>query len=243
MEPEGAPQDPPSIGGSLILSVFFCCYLGYEIWYQWDFKGRFYLPLAIAGLIITFVVLNFLFYSISCWIRKKLGPSGGLFAFFSGFLVMLLVSYFFNPEARHQRLVEQFKDHIPVYLNLQPVDDVEEPPILIGKIAVVETGRTNAPDIRSDKFQKSIRADTPDEVSTVVLLKWEDKKLPVPEGAVVETCQLTAIHLPTKELTVTKEFEADWREINHKTQGRIWSGFLDPTVVDQYIRNLPTRKK
>ncbi len=237
------PEKNYSYGGSVLLAVFITCYLGFEIWYQWNFKGKIYVQIAVASLILTFFLLVWILSAISEWFRKQWGTLGSLFMFFAGFLVMLVISYFFNPEARHDRIVTRFENHIQDYLKINPVDKEDAPKILIGKVAVIEIGRKKLPDITSDRLQRNIRADSPEEVTTVIFLKWAKKKLPKIKKAIVDTCVLTAVYLPQNEITVEKHFEAEWKEVLHKPKGKIWMGYLDDTIIYRYIRNLPTRNK
>ncbi len=238
-KPEDSDQKK-TYGGSIVLAIFFICYAGYEIWFQWDFKQKWAFPVAVAALVLLFFLLAALFSSISLILSRKWGKIGSWIAFFVGFELILVTSYYFNPEVRHDRWVKKFDKQINEYVNLKPVVQDDQPDILKGKVVVVEMNRNGKPPrIISDRLQRYLRADSPEEVSTVILLRWGQKKVPKDINSVVETCSMTAIHKSSNKITAEKYFEADWRLVNHKSKGKIWMGHLPDTLVIEYITNLP----
>lgn len=235
--------DPPTAVASFILSIFLICYIGYEVWYQWDFRGKYAVHIAVICLICAFFVIYVPLRLLELWTIKRLQTGGRVLTIVFAFTTMIVVSYFFSPEARHERWIKQFDPHLKKYTALQPIEEKRPYDFIQGRIVVVERNRVgNRIEVTTDRLNRRLRADSPNEVRSVVWLEWDKKKLPQPAHAVVDVCHIRAIDLQTNKLTAEHFLEAKWREVRIKPEGTKWSGHLDDTKIYRYLRELPTKK-
>ncbi len=235
--------DPPTAVASFLLSIFLICYIGFEVWYQWDFRGEYAVHIAVICLICAFFVIFVPLRLLELWTIKHLQTAGRVLTIVFAFATMFVISYFFNPDARHERWVKQFAPHLKTYTSLQPVDVKRPYDFVFGRVVVVERNRKGDKiEIVSNRLNRRLRADSPEEVSTVIWLDWDKKKLPDPKEAVVDTCHIRAINLKTQQLTAKHLIEAKWRLVRIKPKGEKWSGYLDDTTIYRYLRELPIKK-
>ena len=126
------------------------------------------------------------------------------------------------------------------YMALTPADMPEADERIRGQCVIVEDF-TGAPEVSihlMETLPRPIRARSPDEVKSVVQLRWGRRTLPTPDGAWVETCALIVLDADTRQVVARRSFTGTWREVQQKGRGKYWAGYLPRDEVTTYLREL-----
>ena len=83
----------------------------------------------------------------------------------------------FHYFAQQEKVMSSFSPHLPEYLNNQWIEKRDAEPYLLGKAVTIDVDQKAVDEWTYPKLPDAIRALTPDEVGTVVQIKWDREKV------------------------------------------------------------------
>jgi len=174
------------------------------------------------------------------WMESRYGRVALTIALELCCLTTSILLVIFVPRPRdHYDVV--FAEQKAEYLTFQPEGEADGEPRLKGRCVIV-TSWGDPPRAVSCfytvEIPPSIRAESPDQVDTVIQLRRNMFKPGDPPEAELDTCEVTIIDWRTKRLLGRHKLVGTWREVKRKNKDKVWTGNLENDEEFNWLRKL-----